>query len=225
MAFLRFTRDKRGYEHFYLVESSQRRGKSPTRVLYWFRTPPNVKVGREPFDDRVRRELETQNPDVVFDWRRILETPIPSADAEKWRERRRAERAAKALRKAGTPEAAAQAVESAAEEAEEVGEPVLLPGEALEGAEADEGVPEEADEPEDNGETSPDAPVHVLEAAAATVPLDSAIPPDLSPPHASNVGTHAPPADGARRRRRRRRRRRGHGGQPGGGGGSPQGSV
>src|SRR5262245_44222302 len=214
MAFLRFTRDKRGYEHFYLVESSPRRGKSPTRVLYWFRTPPNVKVGREPFDDRVRRELETQNPDVVFDWRRILDTPIPSADAEKWRERRRAERAAKALRKLGTQEAEEQTVEPVGEEP---GELVPLLDEALEGAEAEEREPGEADESEDNGEAPADAPVHVLEAAAATVPLDSAIPPDLSPPHASNEGTHAPPADGARRKRRRRRRRRGHGGQGGGG--------
>jgi len=224
MAFLRFTRDKRGYEHFYLVESSQRRGKSPTRVLYWFRTPPNVKVGREPFDDRVRRELETQNPDVVFDWRRILETPIPSADAEKWRERRRAERAAKALRKLGTQEAESQEVETTGEGA---GEPMPLPADVLESEEAesvDEGL-DEADEPEGNRETAADAPVHVLEAAAATVPLDSAIPPDLSPPHASNEGTHDHHhADGARRRRRRRRRRRGHGGeQTGGGSGSSSG--
>src|SRR6476659_10073104 len=104
MAFLRFTRDKRGYEYFYLVHSSQRRGRPTSRVLYWFRTPPNVKVGREPFDEHIRRELEKQNPDVDFDWRKILETPIPSADAEKWRERRRAERAAKALRRAEVQE-------------------------------------------------------------------------------------------------------------------------
>src|SRR5262245_18682360 len=199
VAFLRFTRDKRGYEHFYLVEASQRRGKSPTRVLYWFRTPPNVKVGRDPFDEDIRRELEAQNPDVVFDWRRILETPIPSPDADKWRERRRAERAAKALRRAEKVE------------------------EALAVSEVDE-VDREADAQEDNGETPPDAPMHVLEAAAATVPLDSTIPPDLSP-HASNEGTQAPTGrQGARRRRRRRHRHRGHGGQPGGGSGSPAGS-
>ena len=96
MAFLRFTRDKRGYEHFSLVEpTTNRRGKVRQRVLYWFRSPPDVKVGREPFDEGVRRALEAQNPDVTFDWRSILEAPIPSADAEKWRERRRAERAAK----------------------------------------------------------------------------------------------------------------------------------
>src|SRR5262245_54845007 len=36
-AFLRFTRDKRGYEHFYLVEpATNARGKSSARLLYWF---------------------------------------------------------------------------------------------------------------------------------------------------------------------------------------------
>ena len=96
MPFLRFSRDKRGVEHFYLVHSTtNRRGKVRPRVLYWFRSPPDVKVGREPFDPAVRRALEAQNPDIVFDWRSIVETPIPSADADKWRERRRAERAAK----------------------------------------------------------------------------------------------------------------------------------
>ncbi len=94
MAFLRFSRDKRGVENFYLVQpTTNRRGKVRPRVLYWFRSPPDVKVGREPFDPEVRRALEAQNPDVAFDWRAIVETPIPSADADKWRERRRAERA------------------------------------------------------------------------------------------------------------------------------------
>src|SRR2546430_17716906 len=104
MAFLRFTRDKRGYEHFYLVEAStNRRGKTRARVLYWFRTPPSIKVGREPFDDDVRRALEAQNPGVTFDWKKIIETPIPSADAELWRERRRAEKAEKAARRSAAP--------------------------------------------------------------------------------------------------------------------------
>jgi hypothetical protein len=102
LAFLRFTRDKRGYEHFYLVEATtNRRGKTKARVLYWFRTPPGVKVGREPFDPDVRRALELQNPGVHFDWRKIVETPIPSADAERWRERRRLERTERARRRGG----------------------------------------------------------------------------------------------------------------------------
>ena len=96
MPFLRFSRDKRGVESFALVHTTtNRRGKVRPRVLYWFRTPPDIKVGRQPFDPAVRRALEAQNPDIAFDWRAIVETPIPSADADKWRERRRAERAAK----------------------------------------------------------------------------------------------------------------------------------
>jgi hypothetical protein len=96
MAFLKFSRDKRGYEHFYLVQPSNR-GKGRPRVLYWFRTPPNVKVGRSPFDPAIRRELEAQNPDVAFDWEAIIHTPIPPViEPERWRERRRVERTLRA---------------------------------------------------------------------------------------------------------------------------------
>jgi len=99
MAFFRFSRDKRGYEHFYLVEPvTNRRGKTRPRVLYWYRTQPNIKVGRPPFDEDVRRALEAQNPSVSFDWPKIVSAPIPSADVDKWRERRRVERAEKAAR-------------------------------------------------------------------------------------------------------------------------------
>jgi hypothetical protein len=104
MAFFRFNRDKRGYEHFYLVEPvTNRRGKSRPRVLYWYRTPPNIRVGRAPFDEDVQRALEAQNPTVSFDWRRIIDAPIPSADVETWRDRRRVERAEKAARRMTTP--------------------------------------------------------------------------------------------------------------------------
>src|SRR5712691_8539390 len=95
MAFFRFNRDKRGYEHFYLVEPvTNRRGKSSQpRVLYWYRTPPGIRVGRPPFDEEVRRTLEAQNPGVTFDWKAIVATPMPPPEPEHWRERRRVERA------------------------------------------------------------------------------------------------------------------------------------
>jgi hypothetical protein len=104
--FLKFSRDKRGYEHFSLVEpSAGRRGKSSRpRVLFLFRTPPEIKVGREPFTEEVRRAIEAQNPGLRFDWPRLLSTPIPAPDAEHWRERRRVERAAR--RAAREPEEA-----------------------------------------------------------------------------------------------------------------------
>lgn len=87
-AIVRFSRDKRGYEHYYLM-SPPRRGQARRRVLYWFRTPPSVKVGRGPFDPDVRRFIESQNPGLTFDWTSLLNFTVPSADVERWRERRR----------------------------------------------------------------------------------------------------------------------------------------
>jgi hypothetical protein len=57
----------------------RRRGRGP-RLLYFFRTPPGVRVGRAPIDEDAIRLLEENNPDVQFDWTRILKLP-PAADA------------------------------------------------------------------------------------------------------------------------------------------------
>jgi hypothetical protein len=115
--FVRFSRDKRGYEHIYLLEPPKERG-GHARILYWFRTPPDVKVGREVFDEDARRALESQYPEVHFDWNRIVNTPKPPPDAPNWRERRLAERARKKAQ-------AAEEVEQAAGE-----ESVVAPEEA-----------------------------------------------------------------------------------------------
>jgi hypothetical protein len=99
--FVRFSRDKRGYEHVYLVQASHTRGDAtPARILYWYRTPPGVKVGREPFDEAARRALESEYPNIVFDWKRIINAPMPPPEAENWRERRRVERAMRQARAA-----------------------------------------------------------------------------------------------------------------------------
>lgn len=191
MPFLRFSRDKRGVENFYLVQATaNRRGKVRPRVLYWYRSPPDVKVGREPFDADVRRALEKQNPDVIFDWRAIVETPIPSADADKWRERRRVERAAKHAARA---EAAEEA--SGDEDA----------------AQSDEPVPEEMSV----------STAETVEASAADVagdqgqiPIaagaDGAARKSRSDPGAP--ASDAPGSSGDPNRNRRRRRRGGRGG-------------
>ena len=135
MPFLRFSRDKRGYEHFYLIEPVPgRRGRSGHQILYCFRTPPNVKVGRGPFAEHVRRALEAQNPGVRFDWDALISTPIPPREPEEWRERRRAVRAARQMAKAeedgepdGTPEPEANAVVLEGEEvAEQMPPPVIV---------------------------------------------------------------------------------------------------
>ena len=57
-----------------------RRRGGGQRVLYWFRTPPGVRVGRAPIDEAAIRLLEQHNPDVEFDWTRILKDP-PAGDA------------------------------------------------------------------------------------------------------------------------------------------------
>ena len=153
MPFLKFARDKRGYEHFYLVHSTTRRGKSRSRILYWFRSPPGVKIGRPPFDDSMRRALEAQYPEIAFDWQQLIDTPIPppAPDVERWRERRRVERAAKQA--------------AAAETAAEIEEPASETGDPSEilGPQADFG-------PDSGGEVTPrptDGARHVTDPTAS----------------------------------------------------------
>jgi hypothetical protein len=76
---LRFTRDKRGYETTSLVHAGRRDGRSRQRILYWFRTPPGVKVGRPALDEDAIRWIEEHNPDIEFDWPKILEAQPPAA--------------------------------------------------------------------------------------------------------------------------------------------------
>src|SRR4029450_13924858 len=72
LPYLRFSRDKRGYENTFVVHAEKRRGRSRSRILYWFRTPPGVKVGRSALDEDAIRLIEEHNPEVDFDWTRIL---------------------------------------------------------------------------------------------------------------------------------------------------------
>jgi len=70
----------------------RRRGHGQ-RLLYFFRTPPGVRVGRAPIDEDAIRLLEEHNPDVQFDWTRILKSPQPPEPGrrEDRRDRRRDE--------------------------------------------------------------------------------------------------------------------------------------
>jgi hypothetical protein len=109
MPFCRIVRDNRGYEYLSLVQqTSGRRGKTRQQILYWYRSPPNIKVGRQALDEEVMRELEARNPGVQFDWNALRDTPPLLPAVEPWRERRRAERAARQIRDAdeGTSAAA-----------------------------------------------------------------------------------------------------------------------
>lgn len=87
---MRFTRDKRGYETTSLVHSYRgRHGRARQKLLYWFRTPPNVKVGRPALDEEAIRWIEEHNPDIEFDWQKILEaTPTPAPPVEEGKGRR-----------------------------------------------------------------------------------------------------------------------------------------
>jgi hypothetical protein len=54
------------------VHGERRRGRSRARILYWFRTPPGVRVGRAALDPEAIRLIEQRNPELAFDWPRIL---------------------------------------------------------------------------------------------------------------------------------------------------------
>ena len=178
-AVLRFSRDRRGYEHFYLVQAGSDRGGRPPRILYWYRTPPGIKVGRAPFDAEMQRQIEAENPRVSFDWPRLLATPIPppTVEVDRWRERRQAERAEKAAR----------AARRADEDPNAHGEP------------ADHDEPAEA-------EVSPPHEV-ASSSAEASVPVTSEQGSAPEPPQAQASQSDRP--GGRRRRRRRRGRRPG----------------
>jgi hypothetical protein len=188
--YLKFSRDKRGYENFYLIEppsGRDHRGKARPRLLFWFRTPPSVKVGRVPFSDDVRKMIEAQNPDLRFDWARIMSTPIPPPDADQWRERRRAEKAARRASREAEAEAEVAVAEAEAQPVAVAEEPTSEPADV------------EAIEEAITGE-------HVeLDAQSAETPAGMV---------AATSDSQAGQSHEHRRRRRRRRGRRGRHGVP-----------
>jgi hypothetical protein len=68
--FLRLTRDRRGFEHTFLLHADVP-GETP-RVLYWYRTAPGVLIGRPALDEEAVRSIEEQHPLIEFDWPAIL---------------------------------------------------------------------------------------------------------------------------------------------------------
>jgi hypothetical protein len=81
---LRVTRDKRGYEHIYLIADARRRGRAESRLVYWCRMPGGLRVGREPFDAETREALERGNPDLQFDWGSLTKSLNQSLAAARW---------------------------------------------------------------------------------------------------------------------------------------------
>ena len=72
MPFLRFARDRRGYETTVLMHAFREHDRAQPRILYWFRSPIDAKVGRRAIDEEAIRLIEEHHPDVSFDWARIL---------------------------------------------------------------------------------------------------------------------------------------------------------
>ena len=73
MPFLRVIRDKRGYETTYLMHLYREGHRQRSRILYVFRSPGGVRVGRGALDPEVLREIEVQYPDIAFDWKDVRE--------------------------------------------------------------------------------------------------------------------------------------------------------
>jgi hypothetical protein len=85
--FIRYTRDKRGYETTFVMHGYRpAHGPQRTRVLYLFRSPSHIKMGRRPLDEESREALAHTHPDLSFDWT-ILGRETENFRSEEPRER------------------------------------------------------------------------------------------------------------------------------------------
>lgn len=73
MPFLRVIRDKRGYETTYLMHWYREGNRQHSRILYAFRTPGGVRVGRAALEPDVLRQIERAYPDIQFDWPVVID--------------------------------------------------------------------------------------------------------------------------------------------------------
>ena len=102
MPFIRRTRDKGGHETTYVMHSYRPTHQEPnrTRVLYLFRSPAHLRVGREPLDAEVKEALEHTHPDMSFDWTSLvsdaaLSRQEPGDRNERFDRRERGDRSAR----------------------------------------------------------------------------------------------------------------------------------
>lgn len=72
MPFLRVIRDKRGYETTYLMHWCREGNRQHSRILYVFRTPGGIRVGREALEADVLKQIEAHHPDIEFDWNAVF---------------------------------------------------------------------------------------------------------------------------------------------------------
>ena len=92
MPFLRVIRDKRGYETTYLMHLYRDGLRQRSKILYMFRTPGGARVGRDPLEPDVLRQIESQYPDIQFNWATVRESQqVIETSAEPRRRRPRRE--------------------------------------------------------------------------------------------------------------------------------------
>ena len=78
MPYLRYSRNKKGYENTYVLHASRTGGRPEVRYL--FRTPPNIKVGRGALDSEALSAIESAHPELNFDWGKMRrDRPKPAA--------------------------------------------------------------------------------------------------------------------------------------------------
>jgi hypothetical protein len=84
--FIRSSRDKRGFDHTYVMHAYRAAGGAQRgRVLYLFRSPAGLKVGRQPLDAEVREALEHTHPDLTFDWAALArDSAAGRVDEREW---------------------------------------------------------------------------------------------------------------------------------------------
>src|SRR5688572_30198355 len=59
-----------------------------SKILYAFRTPGGVRVGRDPLEPDVLREIEGRHPDIAFEWKVIRDNQQIIEPAVEQRRRR-----------------------------------------------------------------------------------------------------------------------------------------
>jgi hypothetical protein len=114
------TRDRRGFEHTFLLHAD-RPGEAP-RVLYWYRTAPEVLIGRPALDEEAIRTIEDQHPEIEFDWPAILalrEAMTPEEEAQPERPPRRQRQGGRRGPSAPPDESSAQAADDQRDESPE----------------------------------------------------------------------------------------------------------
>lgn len=138
MPFLRVIRDKRGYETTYLMHLYRDGARQRTRILYVFRTPGGVRVGRDSLEPEVQRQIEAQYPDIPFNWSAVRETQqIIETSVEP--RRRRPRREDEGPRPESPPPAPPAAAAPAPAAAEPQAPRVVIPA-TIEGATPDEQI-------------------------------------------------------------------------------------